>query len=120
MPERAKFDEERPASKQKRKNMISAGVDADLWDEFENWRVEKELTPSEALRRLLREALDDSPDSSRMFLLGVSTAAGAMYLVAVGVLQNSQLGSGVGGFMIAVAIAWAVAPQARKFFSALR
>ena len=57
--ERPKPTEEREAGERRRDNLIQVGVDPDTWTDFEEWRVERELSPSEAARRLIRNGLEE-------------------------------------------------------------
>jgi len=56
--------ERREAGPQRRDNILTVGLHPDTWREFEDWRVERDLEPSEAARRLLRRGLDEDTAST--------------------------------------------------------
>lgn len=82
--ERPEPTEKREAGERRRDNLIQVGVDPDTWKEFEDWRVERELSPSEAARRLIRDGLDDRDDTtdpSKSFVLLLFGAFGAFAIL---------------------------------------
>ena len=82
--------------------------------QFDQYRDRNELSNSQALRRLIRTALDESRPQLRTATLAFGIAYAAAYLVA-----GPSGGSAVGGSAIIAGILYAYAPDLRRLYARL-
>lgn len=79
-------------------------------ESFESYRDENELGNSEALRRLVRDALDDDTVAQRQPVAQLATAFGAVY-VAIYLLGNQQSLIPIFGVFLVILLFWAASPR---------
>jgi hypothetical protein len=79
--------------------------------QFNQYRDENELSNSQALRRLIRDSLNESRPQLRAATLTIGLAYAAAYLVA-----GPSGGSAVGGSAIIAGILYAHAPEVKRLY----
>lgn len=105
MGEPSEITERRDAGEHRRDNLIQVGVDPDTWRDFEDYRVERDLTPSEAARRLIRAGLDDTeqPEFLASVIHGLTLAGFVLVAFAAIEADVTLLASGAVAILIAIA-----------------
>jgi len=95
--------------------------------QFQDYKERHELQNSEALRRLIRTAIETDQPGMRIVdadavlerqpLKLLTFFAGLMYLTATLYLGNDQLGSAVGGVFITTILLWSFLTDIRNLLS---
>lgn len=91
MAGKTKTDETREPGEHARDNIITVGVNPDTFREFEEYRVERELKPSEAARRLLRAGIENERSNSTLDAFGKGLIIAGIIGIALGAAESDIL-----------------------------
>lgn len=105
MGEPSEITERREAGEHRRDNLIQVGVDPDTWRAFEDYRVERDLTASEAARRLIRDGLNDTGERELLTAIVHGLTPSGFVLVSFGAIEGDGLLLAAGAISIAAAVA---------------
>jgi hypothetical protein len=112
MSETTEIDTREPGEK-KRNNVASAGLPPDLWRDLEEYREENEIPKrSDAVQRLLTEALADDEAERREPVAYISGVFGLLYIAIYQWGNPSSLDMILGIYLV-VMLWWSLAPVFR-------
>jgi hypothetical protein len=110
-------DETVEVGPRRRDNHVQAGLDPDQFEQFERYRIDRDISAAEAVRRLLDTGLDAETEPEKSVLL-VSLAAGLAYIWA-DLTGNTAAVAIIGGVHILLILAWAGWPYLHDTYHVL-
>jgi hypothetical protein len=110
-------DETVEVGPRRRDNHVQAGLDPDQFEQFERYRIDRDISAAEAVRRLLDAGLDAETQPQRAILL-LSLGAGVTFVWGE-LTGNGTAVAVIGGVHIMLTLLWAAWPYLNTTYESI-